>query len=45
MALRAAVAPPCSVDDGTLTRTMKPRRPAIMQKYAKQVAELEKRLR
>lgn len=35
----------CSVDDGTLTRTMKPRRPAIMAKYAKQVAALEKHLR
>lgn len=35
----------CSVDDGTLTRTMKPRRPAIMHKYAAQVARLEAQLR
>ena len=36
---------PFSVEDGTLTRTMKPRRPNIMQKYAHQVEELERRLR
>lgn len=35
----------CSVDDGTLTRTMKPRRAAIMSKYAEEVALLERRLR
>lgn len=35
----------CSVDAGTLTRTMKPRRPAIMERYAAEVAELEKHLR
>ena len=35
----------CSVDDGTLTRTMKPRRAAIMSKYAAEVARLERRLR
>jgi long-chain acyl-CoA synthetase len=36
---------PFSVEDGTLTRTMKPRRQAIMQRYAEQVAALERRLR
>lgn len=36
---------PFSVEDGTLTRTMKPRRAAIMQKYAKEVARLESHLR
>jgi hypothetical protein len=35
----------CSVDDGTLTRTMKPRRAAIMSKYAEEVARLQRRLR
>lgn len=39
------LSPLCSVDDGTLTRTMKPRRAAIMQKYAAQVAALEAHLR
>lgn len=34
-----------SVDDGTLTRTMKPRRQAIFQRYADQVAALQRRLR
>eukprot|EP00890_Picochlorum_soloecismus_P003050 jgi/Picsp_1/3746/NSC_06582-R2_long-chain-fatty-acid-- ligase len=36
---------PFSFEDGTLTRTMKPRRPNIMQKYAHQVEKLEGRLR
>ena len=36
---------PFSFEDGTLTRTMKPRRPNIMQKYAQQIEELERRLR
>jgi long-chain acyl-CoA synthetase len=36
---------PFCFQDGTLTRTMKPRRPNIMQKYAHQVEELERRLR
>lgn len=35
----------CSVDDGTLTRTMKPRRQAIMAKHAAEVASLEAHLR
>ena len=34
-----------SVEEGTLTRTMKPRRAAIMKAYAAEVAELESRLR
>jgi long-chain acyl-CoA synthetase len=36
---------PLSVESGTLTRTMKPRRPAIMQLYAPQVQQLLARLR
>lgn len=36
---------PFSVDDGTLTRTMKPRRAAIMARYAPEVASLEAHLR
>lgn len=36
---------PLSVESGTLTRTMKPRRPAIMELYAPQVAALLGRLR
>jgi len=36
---------PFSVEDGTLTRTMKPRRGMIAEKYAKEIAELETRLR
>ncbi|PRW33092.1 long-chain-fatty-acid-- ligase [Chlorella sorokiniana] len=36
---------PFSVDDGTLTRTMKPRRDAIFKKYATEVARLESHLR
>jgi long-subunit acyl-CoA synthetase (AMP-forming) len=36
---------PLSVESGTLTRTMKPRRPAIMQLYAAQVQTLLARLR
>ncbi|KAI3431692.1 hypothetical protein D9Q98_004738 [Chlorella vulgaris] len=39
------LAEPFSVEDGTLTRTMKPRRQAIMEKYAVQVARLESQLR
>ena len=35
------VSEPLSVDDGTLTRTMKPRRPAIAKRHA---AELERLL-
>lgn len=34
-----------SIEDGTLTRTMKPRRQVISQVYANEVAELEKKLR
>jgi hypothetical protein len=41
----AVLSSPLSVEDGTLTRTMKPRRPAIMQKYAEEVARLEAKLR
>lgn len=37
--------PQSSMDDGTLTRTMKPRRAAIMQKYAVEVKALEAHLR
>jgi hypothetical protein len=40
-----AYATHCSVDDGTLTRTMKPRRDAIFKKYATEVARLESHLR
>ncbi|GAX82801.1 hypothetical protein CEUSTIGMA_g10227.t1 [Chlamydomonas eustigma] len=36
---------PLSIEDGTLTRTMKPRRPEIARKYSKEVAELLQRLR
>jgi long-chain acyl-CoA synthetase len=36
---------PFSVEDGTLTKTMKPRRAVIHQVYAAEVAELEKKLR
>jgi long-chain acyl-CoA synthetase len=36
---------PLSVEDGTLTRTMKPRRAAIIAKYADDVAKLEAKLR
>uniref|UniRef100_A0A383VM20 AMP-dependent synthetase/ligase domain-containing protein n=1 Tax=Tetradesmus obliquus TaxID=3088 RepID=A0A383VM20_TETOB len=36
---------PLSVESGTLTRTMKPRRPAIMELYAPQVQQLLGRLR
>lgn len=36
---------PFSVEDGTLTRTLKPRRTAIMETYAKEVASLESKLR
>lgn len=34
-----------SVEDGTLTRTMKPRRAAIVEQFANQVAEVESHLR
>ncbi len=34
-----------SVEDGTLTRTMKPRRPAIFAKYSAEVAQLQAALR
>ena len=36
---------PLSADDGTLTRTLKPRRPAIFAKYAAELEELLKTLR
>lgn len=36
---------PCSMDDGTLTRTMKPCRPKIRTKYASEVKSLEAALR
>lgn len=36
---------PLSVEDGTLTRTMKPRRPEIYKVYAKEVASMEAELR
>eukprot|EP00798_Chlamydomonas_sp_ICE-L_P017421 gene17421-23723_t len=36
---------PLSVDEGTLTRTMKPMRPEIYKVYVKEVAALEKKLR
>lgn len=36
---------PLSVDDGTLTRTMKPKRPAIFSKYATEIAQLQAALR
>ncbi len=36
---------PLSVEAGTLTRTFKPRRPAIYEKYAKQVDEVLSKLR
>ena len=35
----------CSVEDGTLTRTLKARRPAIFAKYSEQVEEVENQLR
>ncbi len=35
---------PYSVEDGTLTRTMKPRRPAIADRYADVIADLKSRL-
>lgn len=34
-----------SVEDGTLTRTMKPRRPAIFAKYSTEIAQLQAALR
>ena len=36
---------PLSVDNGTLTRTMKPKRPAIFAKYAAEVSQLQAALR
>jgi long-chain acyl-CoA synthetase len=36
---------PLSVEAGTLTRTMKPRRPVIQREFAPQVAKLMARLR
>ena len=36
---------PLSADDGTLTRTLKPRRQAIFAKYAKQLEQLNSTLR
>ncbi|GIL51023.1 hypothetical protein Vafri_6984 [Volvox africanus] len=41
----AVVRTPLSVDDGTLTRTMKPRRPEIMKRQAATAATLLARLR
>lgn len=36
---------PLSPDDGTLTRTFKPRRQAVYAKYSAELAQLEKLLR
>ena len=36
---------PFSAESGTLTRSMKVRRPVVMQKYAAEVEALKKRLR
>ena len=36
---------PLGVDSGTLTRTMKPKRPAIFEKYAAEIAQLQAALR
>ena len=36
---------PFSADNGTLTRSMKVRRPIVMQKYTAEVEALKKRLR
>ncbi len=36
---------PLSAEDGTLTRTFKPRRPAIFAKYAREVEEVLGKLR
>lgn len=36
---------PLSPEDGTLTRTLKPRRQAIFEKYAKELEQLNKSLR
>lgn len=35
---------PFSVEEGTLTRTMKPRRPAIAERYAAEIRDLASRL-
>ena len=40
----AVLKEPYSVEDGTLTRTMKPRRPAIADRYAAEIADLKSRL-
>ena len=37
--------PMLSPDDGTLTRSFKPRKEAILQKYAEQVSKLKRQLR
>jgi long-chain acyl-CoA synthetase len=36
---------PLSVEDGTLTRTMKPRRAAVAERFAQEIAQLEAKLR
>lgn len=41
----AVIRTPLSPEDGTLTRTMKPRRPAIFAKYGAEVARLVRKLR
>lgn len=41
----AVVRDPLSADAGTLTRTMKPRRPQIVKRYAKEVGHLMEQLR
>ncbi|KAL4438505.1 hypothetical protein ABPG77_000153 [Micractinium sp. CCAP 211/92] len=41
----ATLAEPFTVEAGTLTHTMKPRKATIFAKYAEQVAEVEKELR
>ena len=41
----AVLEEPFSVEDGTLTRTMKPRKPAILAKYSEQVVQVESQLR
>lgn len=41
----AVLRTPLSVDDGTLTRTMKPRRPEIAKVYRAETEALVKRLR
>ena len=41
----AVLEAPFAIEDGTLTRTMKPRKQAIFAKYAEQVAQVERQLR